>query len=143
MELYAANNQLTDIRELFHIRDLPKLMVVDLSGNSLCQGHDYRTYTIFSMRKLKVRTPLLNLSCVIHEQPNCHLKVAPLTQVLDGKNVDNNELAEARHKYLGRLTRDVLEECLGHNHFSQMKVQPVVFASVYEPYLVVHVQYRE
>lgn len=55
MELYAQNNQLTKMVEINHIRDLPKLMVVNFCGNAFCEARDYRLYTIYSLRKLKVR----------------------------------------------------------------------------------------
>ena len=37
--------------------------------------------------------------------------------------MESSELAEARDKYTGRLTREMLEECLGHKHFNNLKVQ--------------------
>ncbi|KAH9572717.1 hypothetical protein CY35_02G167000 [Sphagnum magellanicum] len=94
MELYAQNNLLLDMAEINYIGNLPKLMVVNLSGNALCGTHDYRPYTIYTLRKLKV---------------------------LDGTNVDSTELTEARNKYKGRLTRDMLKDCIGHKEFSVVK----------------------
>lgn len=55
MELYAAFNRLSEISEIVHISALPKLMVLDLSGNELCKFLDYRSYTIFLVKKLKVK----------------------------------------------------------------------------------------
>ncbi|EFJ09698.1 flagellar associated protein 234 [Selaginella moellendorffii] len=95
MELYAANNQISDMRDLLHIRELPKLMVVDLSGNALCQCSEYRTYSIYSMKKLKV---------------------------LDGRIVTSSEVAQAREKHIGRLTRESLEERLGRSSFNGVEV---------------------
>jgi hypothetical protein len=40
---------------------------------------------------------------------------------LDGTNVDSTELTEARNKYKGRLTRDMLKDCIGHKEFSVVK----------------------
>lgn len=54
MELYAQNNCITEIAETNYIRELPKLMVVNFSGNGFCGAHDYRLYTVYSLRKLKV-----------------------------------------------------------------------------------------
>lgn len=39
--------------------------------------------------------------------------------------MESSELAEARDKYTGRLTREMLEECLGHKQFHTLKVQTV------------------
>eukprot|EP00955_Chlamydomonas_euryale_P023827 250849-Chlamydomonas_euryale.AAC.5 len=79
MELYASNNRLGELREVQRLRDLSKLVILDLSGNPLTGGggtggggvggggaaagsvaallaeDDYRQYTIYSVRKLKVR----------------------------------------------------------------------------------------
>lgn len=54
MELYAQNNDLVELSEINYVRELPKLMVVNLAGNSLCDSYDYRLYTIYCLRKLKV-----------------------------------------------------------------------------------------
>ncbi|BFI30707.1 hypothetical protein MPTK2_3g14780 [Marchantia polymorpha subsp. ruderalis] len=95
MELYASDNLLSELSELNYIRGLQKLIVVDFSGNSLCDCHDYRMYTVFTLRKLKV---------------------------LDGRNVESNELTQSRNKYSGRLTRDMLEDFVGHSQFSKLEV---------------------
>jgi Leucine-rich repeat (LRR) protein len=47
MELYAANNLVAHTVELDHLRNLSKLIILDLLGNPICQGTHYRTYTIF------------------------------------------------------------------------------------------------
>ncbi|KAL3693463.1 hypothetical protein R1sor_007114 [Riccia sorocarpa] len=95
MELYAAENLLADLSELNYIRSLHKLIVVDLSVNPMSDCHDYRMYTVFTLRKLKV---------------------------LDGRNVESSELTQSRNKYSGRLTRDMLEDFVGHTQFSKLEV---------------------
>lgn len=47
MELYIANNLIAQTSELDAIRKLSKLIILDLSGNPLCQIPQYRAYTIF------------------------------------------------------------------------------------------------
>ena len=42
---------LQDIREL---KDLPKLIIIDMTGNPLVTAEDYRLYSIYFLRKLKV-----------------------------------------------------------------------------------------
>ena len=37
MELYVGNNAIAQVREILHLRSLPKLIIVDLSGNPLCK----------------------------------------------------------------------------------------------------------
>ncbi len=46
-----------DIRDL---KDLPKLIIVDMTGNPLVAAEDYRLYTVYFLRKLKVRAALGN-----------------------------------------------------------------------------------
>eukprot|EP00959_Pyramimonas_sp_CCMP1952_P177809 3716235-Pyramimonas_sp.AAC.1 len=57
MELYIGNNHVCEMREVQQLRDLPKLIILDLLGNPLCQSQDYRLYVIYHLRKLKVRSP--------------------------------------------------------------------------------------
>ena len=54
MELYIGNNRLVQIKEVQHLKELPKLIILDLSGNALCEADDYRSYTVYQLRKLKV-----------------------------------------------------------------------------------------
>ena len=50
----------------------------------------------------------------IHEQPSS-------PQVLDGVPIEAAEQAAAKSKHSGRLTRDFLEERLGHTMFDQIR----------------------
>ena len=43
------------VKEVQQLKGLPKLIILDLSGNPLCETADYRAYTVFQLRKLKVR----------------------------------------------------------------------------------------
>merc|ERR1711939_1148883 len=54
LELYLSNNLIEELRSILMLKPLPKLVVLDLSGNGLCSVQDYRLYTIFHLRKLKV-----------------------------------------------------------------------------------------
>ena len=68
------------------LKALPKLIILDLSGNPLCSAKNYRLYTIYHLRRLKV---------------------------LDGVGVDAEEQAASREKYSGRLTAEFLEDKMG------------------------------
>ncbi|KAG1679410.1 hypothetical protein FOA52_007701 [Chlamydomonas sp. UWO 241] len=116
VELYAANNKLGELREVQRLRDLPKLIILDLSGNPLATNDgavgmgpagmlggggggapvldDYRLYTVYNVRKLKV---------------------------LDGLPIEASEQATAKSRYSGRLTRDFLQERLGHSLFDRLR----------------------
>jgi len=94
MELYIGNNRLRRLREILVIRDLPKLIIVDLLGNPLCREEDYRLYTIYHLKKLKV---------------------------LDGTGIEASEQSAARNKYAGRLSLETLESKVGHRHFESLR----------------------
>lgn len=94
MELYIGNNHIDSIKQILALKDLPKLIILDLSGNPLCSHATYRLYTVYHLRRLKV---------------------------LDGVGVDSAEQASAKDKYSGRLTAEFLEEKIGHSYFEAIR----------------------
>ena len=56
MELYCGGNKVAGVREVGHLRSLQKLIILDLSGNPMTAHADYRLYTVYHLRKLKVTT---------------------------------------------------------------------------------------
>eukprot|EP00931_Biecheleriopsis_adriatica_P065110 TRINITY_DN39743_c0_g1_i1.p1 TRINITY_DN39743_c0_g1~~TRINITY_DN39743_c0_g1_i1.p1 ORF type:complete len:1541 (+),score=395.74 TRINITY_DN39743_c0_g1_i1:64-4686(+) len=86
MELYLSNNVIEELRAVLLLKQLPKLIILDLSGNDLCSATDYRHYTIFHLRRLKV---------------------------LDGAPVSQAEQQEADGKFSGKVTMELLEDKLG------------------------------
>ncbi|KAL3155218.1 Leucine-rich repeat-containing protein 9 [Trebouxia sp. C0010 RCD-2024] len=94
MELYCGGNQIGGLREVGHLKALPKLIILDLTGNPVAAQHDYRLYTVYHLRKLKV---------------------------LDGGAVEAGEQAASRNLYAGRLTLDGLVEHVGHSHFERLR----------------------
>ena len=94
MELYIGNNHISTLKQIQHLKDLPKLIILDLSGNPLCRELNYRLYSVYYLRKLKV---------------------------LDGIGVDVNEQAMAREKYSGKLSTEFLVEKIGHNFFDHIR----------------------
>ena len=56
MELYCGGNQIEEVREVGHLRGLPKLIILDLTGNPMAAHEDYRLYTIYHLSKLKVQS---------------------------------------------------------------------------------------
>ena len=68
------------------MKDLPKLIICDFSGNPMCTSHNYRLFSIYYLRRLKV---------------------------LDGVAVDGEEQSSAKDVYSGRLTLELLEEKIG------------------------------
>jgi len=93
MELYIGNNRIAQVKEVQQLKGLPKLIILDLSGNTLCETADYRPYTVYQLRKLKV---------------------------LDGLGIEMGEQNLAKEKYAGKLTAEALLERLGHNFWEHV-----------------------
>lgn len=41
-------------QEVRHLKDLPKLIICDFSGNAMCATTNYRLFVIYFLRRLKV-----------------------------------------------------------------------------------------
>ena len=75
------------------------------------------------------------------ERPSSPFMNEPPPQVLDGVPIEAAEQAAAKSKHSGRLTRDFLEERLGHTMFDQirdmdcssLKVDPVAPVDLADP----------
>ncbi|KAJ3163656.1 Leucine-rich repeat-containing protein 9 [Geranomyces michiganensis] len=90
MELYCGNNEVNDLLSIFPLRDLPRLIILDFTGNTVCQLETYRLFTIYHLARLKI---------------------------LDGTGISAKEQAAAREAYLGKLTIELLGEKIGHQTF--------------------------
>ncbi|KAG7394612.1 Leucine-rich repeat-containing protein 9 [Phytophthora boehmeriae] len=99
MELYLGNNQIENLKEVQHLKSLPKLTILDLSGNELTRLPDYRLYTVYYLRRVKV---------------------------LDGVSVSTQDQGNAKQKYSGKLTLEfILDKCgggggVGENPFGRL-----------------------
>ena len=95
MELYMGNNAIEDISEINHLKTLPRLIILDVSGNPFCNVEStYRLFIIYMVKKLKV---------------------------LDGVGVSQGEAANAKEKYCGKLTRENVAEKAGHTFFEHIR----------------------
>ena len=94
MELYIGNNKITELKQVLQVKDMPKLIILDLSGNTLCTANDYRHYTVYHVRKLKV---------------------------LDGVGVEMAEQEAAKEKYDGKLTIEFVVERVGHSFLEHVR----------------------
>uniref|UniRef100_A0A7S4J9U1 U2A'/phosphoprotein 32 family A C-terminal domain-containing protein n=1 Tax=Guillardia theta TaxID=55529 RepID=A0A7S4J9U1_GUITH len=93
LELYVGNNKVEETKQILQLRPLPKLIIFDLSGNPVATRGDYRLYTIFHLKKLKV---------------------------LDGLGVESGEQSSANETYSGRLSEEFLVDRLGHSSFGHV-----------------------
>lgn len=53
-QVFLINSGLSS-RQVLMLKGLPKLIITDLSGNSLCQGNDYRLYVVYHLKRIKVQ----------------------------------------------------------------------------------------
>jgi Leucine-rich repeat (LRR) protein len=87
MELYLGNNQIENLKEIQHLKALPKLTILDLSRNAITRVPDYRLYSVYYLRRVKV---------------------------LDGVSVSTQDQSNAKQKYSGKLTFEfILDKCVG------------------------------
>ncbi|KAJ3035656.1 Leucine-rich repeat-containing protein 9 [Rhizophlyctis rosea] len=93
MELYIGNNYIADLLSIFPLKELPRLIILDLTGNAVCQLLNYRLFTIFHLARLKI---------------------------LDGAGISPKEQTSAKEIYLGKLTIELLGEKIGHFAFKNI-----------------------
>ena len=54
VELYAGNNRLENLREVFVLKNLAALVILDLFGNPVVKSADnYRLFVIYHLKALK------------------------------------------------------------------------------------------
>ncbi|KAI8805973.1 hypothetical protein BJ742DRAFT_901172 [Cladochytrium replicatum] len=93
MELYIGNNNVNELYSIFPLKELPRLIILDLTGNNVCKERSYRLFTIFHLSRLKI---------------------------LDGSGILPKEQAQAKEAYFGRLTIELLGEKIGHFTFKNI-----------------------
>ncbi|XP_035387169.1 leucine-rich repeat-containing protein 9 isoform X2 [Electrophorus electricus] len=90
-ELYAGNNDISTSRNIYHLKALSSLIILDLLGNPLVKKlENYRAYVVFHLPSLKA---------------------------LDGVAVELAESENAKDLFGGRLIPDMVAEKLGHSNF--------------------------
>ncbi|XP_049595742.1 leucine-rich repeat-containing protein 9 isoform X1 [Syngnathus scovelli] len=94
LELYAGNNDISLSRDIYYLKVLENLIILDLYGNPLSENlKNYRIYVVFHLPSLKA---------------------------LDGSAVDAAECENAKAMFGGRLTPDLVAEKLGHSHYGNI-----------------------
>ncbi|KAH6567544.1 hypothetical protein BASA62_006015 [Batrachochytrium salamandrivorans] len=93
MELYIGNNHITDMFGIFPLKNLPRLIVLDLIGSPVCQISNYRLFLVFHLIRLKI---------------------------LDGAGIVAKEHDLAKEEYMGKLTIELLGEKIGHFTFKHI-----------------------
>ena len=93
MEFYIGNNLIVDLFSIFPLKELPRLIILDLTGNTVCKIPNHRLFTIFHISRLKI---------------------------LDGAGITAKEQTQAKEIYLGKLTMELLGEKIGHFTFKNI-----------------------
>ena len=83
IELYLSNNLLNDIKEIFQLKKLQNLVVLDVFGNNCMETPKSRLVLIYNLSNLKV---------------------------LNGQTIDSNEVLQAKQEFDGILTDELLEK---------------------------------
>ncbi|GFN97682.1 leucine-rich repeat-containing protein 9 [Plakobranchus ocellatus] len=95
VELYIGNNNISNIREVFMLKSLPSLVILDMFGNPMVsEVENYRMFVIYHLRSLKA---------------------------LDGSAIEAQEGNMAKDMFGGRLTPDFVAEKLGHASFLEVR----------------------
>jgi Leucine-rich repeat (LRR) protein len=93
LELYLGDNLIHHSFSLFPLKELPRLIILDLSGNAVCKASNFRLFTIFHLNRLKI---------------------------LNGNGITSKDQAQAREAYMGKLTIELLGEKIGHFNFKNI-----------------------
>ncbi|XP_041810349.1 leucine-rich repeat-containing protein 9 [Chelmon rostratus] len=94
LELYIGNNQISVSQEIYYLKGLTNLIILDLHGNPLLEKlENYRIYAVFHLPSLKA---------------------------LDGIAVEVTECESAKDMFGGRLTPDMVAEKLGHSNYTDI-----------------------
>ncbi|XP_030299252.1 leucine-rich repeat-containing protein 9 isoform X2 [Sparus aurata] len=94
LELYIGNNQISTSQDIYYLKGLTNLIILDLYGNPLLEKlENYRIYVVFHLPSLKA---------------------------LDGIAVEVTEFKSAKNMYGGRLTSDMVTEKLGHSNYTDI-----------------------
>ncbi|XP_030574901.1 leucine-rich repeat-containing protein 9 isoform X2 [Archocentrus centrarchus] len=94
LELYIGSNQISTSRDIYYLKGLTNLIILDLYGNLLVEKlENYRIHVVF------------------------HL---PFLKALDGIAVEVSECESAKNMFMGRLTTDTVAEKLGHSNYTEI-----------------------
>ncbi|XP_040598886.1 leucine-rich repeat-containing protein 9 isoform X2 [Mesocricetus auratus] len=95
IELYISNNYIAVNQEIYNLKGLCNLVILDMFGNIIIWNQEnYRLFVIFHLSELKA---------------------------LDGISIEPSEIENAKDLFGGRLTSDMIAERQGHSNFVQMQ----------------------
>lgn len=77
----------------FPLKELTRLIILDLTGNPVCRVQNFRLFTVFHLNRLKI---------------------------LNGCGVTPKDQTQAKEIYMGKLTIELLGEKIGHFNFKNI-----------------------
>lgn len=92
-ELYVGDNVVSHLFTTFPLKELPRLIILDLTGNPVCKLQNFRLFTVFHLNRLKI---------------------------LNGSGVTLKDQTQAKDIYMGKLTIELLGEKIGHFNFKNI-----------------------
>uniref|UniRef100_H3C5I0 Leucine rich repeat containing 9 n=1 Tax=Tetraodon nigroviridis TaxID=99883 RepID=H3C5I0_TETNG len=102
-ELYVSNNHISMSKDIYCLKELVSLIILDLSGNPVEKAENYRIYVLFHLPALKA---------------------------LDGIAVEAPEYESAKEMFGGRLVPDVLTERLDFTNCADVTCLTLPFFSI-------------
>ncbi|CAG5119813.1 unnamed protein product, partial [Candidula unifasciata] len=127
VELYIGNNNISNIREVFLLKSLHSLVILDMYGNPMVsEVENYRLFVIYHLKSLKA----LDGSAIAPRDIRKEMALYQKTQatldllLLDMNNSSLQEAVEgnvAKDTFDGRLTVDFIVEKMGHTSFCSMR----------------------
>ncbi|CAF0870863.1 unnamed protein product, partial [Brachionus calyciflorus] len=94
IEFYASLNKVKNLREIFHLKNLNGLAILDLSSNPMAFDPKYRLFLIYHLKILKS---------------------------LDGTLIESMELVESKDSFGGKLTCDFIAEKFTHSRLCDIR----------------------
>ncbi|KAM3871256.1 leucine-rich repeat-containing protein 9 [Diretmus argenteus] len=103
LELYIGSNHISTTRDIYYLKGVTNLIILDLYGNPLLEKLEfYRMYVVFQLPSLKA---------------------------LDGIAVEVTECENAKDVFGGRLTPDMVAEKLGYSNCSLTDIKDLTLQS--------------
>ncbi|RUS71694.1 hypothetical protein EGW08_020538 [Elysia chlorotica] len=128
VELYIGNNTINNIREVFLLKSLPSLVILDMFGNPMVsEVENYRMFVIYHLRSLKALDGSAIAPRIIRKEMALYQKTQATLDLLllDINNCaltkEAQEGSMAKDMFGGRLTPDFIAEKLGHASFLEVR----------------------
>lgn len=94
IEFYCSMNKIKSLREVFHLKHLSGLIILDMCSNPMSLDPKYRLFVIYHLKNLKS---------------------------LDGSLIETSEMTESKDSFGGKLTCDFIAEKFTHTRLCDIR----------------------